>query len=214
MIFQDRVDAGTKLYKLLVDFKNKDIEIIGIPRGGVIIADIVSQMLGTEMNIVFTKKIPAPENKEFAIGAIAQDRTLFLDNKIIDELSVNEEYLSDTIEKTYESINLQIEEYNYCFDLNRVKNKTIIIIDDGIATGATVNAIILSLKKYKPKKIIIATPVCSQQTFNALNKIVDKIFSIITPLDMNSVGEYYIKFDQIDDNEITELVKKSSNLIS
>ena len=85
MTFQDRKDAGTKLHKLLIDFKNKDINIIGIPRGGIIIADIVSQLLHTEMDIIFTKKLPAPQNKEFAIGAVAQDKTLFLDNQIINE---------------------------------------------------------------------------------------------------------------------------------
>jgi len=208
MTFQDRKDAGTKLHKLLIDFKNKDINIIGIPRGGIIIADIVSQLLHTEMDIIFTKKLPAPQNKEFAIGAVAQDKTLFLDNQIINELSINKEYISTIIEKTYAGINEKIQKYNYCFDLSRIKNKTVVIIDDGIATGATVRVIILSLKKYKPKEIFLATPVCSQQTFNSLKNMVHKIFSIITPVEMNSVGEYYKKFDQVNDDEIIELLKK------
>ncbi|NGX33687.1 MAG: putative phosphoribosyl transferase [Candidatus Anoxychlamydiales bacterium] len=207
MLFKNREDAAKKLAKLLQNYKNKkDTIILALPRGGVVVGDILSKELNLKLDIIVARKISSPILEELAIGAICEDFQ-FLNEEIIKGYGISDEYLKKEIEKEK---NLAKEKENLYRQNKKpiyLKDKTIILVDDGIATGSTMIAAINALKIKKVKKIIVAIPVGPYNTIEKLNKMADEVICLYIPDDFFAIAQYFEKFDQVSDKKVIEILK-------
>jgi predicted phosphoribosyltransferase len=198
--FKNREQAGIELAEKLKDAIKKETAIVlGLPRGGVPIASIVAKTLNLEFNIYISKKIPHPQDEEFAIGAIGE----------FGEILVNPSFLSlitkATIENIKGKINFYINKYRKK-PLPNLESKIVILVDDGIATGLSMMAAIKDIQQFHPKKILVATGVVAQDTFKKLNKMTTVIALIISNDPFFSVGMYYEDFHQLTDQEVERIL--------
>jgi len=207
-MFVDRKDAGEKLSIVLAKFKDENPIILAIPRGGIVTAYNTIKIFEFEWDLIIPRKIGSPNNKEIAIGAIYLDETYLFNEKYIDMLNISQEYIKKEIFEQTEEIKRRLNKYKGNDNFPDVKNKTVIIIDDGIATGFTIQAAIKYIKKHDAKKIILAVPVAPQNTISQLEKIVDEVICLFIPYEFYAVGSYYKNFEQTTDEEFFNIVRE------
>ncbi|MBN2251979.1 MAG: phosphoribosyltransferase [Candidatus Altiarchaeota archaeon] len=205
MFFADRTDAGKKLAARLSKYKGTDSVILAIPRGGVAVAAGIAKELDTCISLIIPRKIGAPHNPELAIGAVTMDGTLVLDEELVASLNVSPEYLEK--EKAVQIQEIRRRVLAYGAGRLIIGNKTVIIVDDGIATGATMKAAILSVKKKNPAKLVVAVPVAPKETVKELGKEVDEIVCLHAPAYFGAVGEFYGDFSQTGDVEVMDILE-------
>ena len=207
MIFKDRCDAGKQLAKKLASYKNnKDTIIIGLPRGGVVVANQVAKELNLSLDIIVPRKIGFPGNPETAIGAITVDGQLIFDWKIISKMAISQDYIDYEIEKEKKEAVRRLRTYRGSKPALDFKGKIVILIDDGIATGATARVAIKSARARGAEKIIVAIPVVSRGILNVIKKEADKVFYLDAPQWFAAVGVFYEKFGQVEDEEVIKLI--------
>jgi len=207
IIFNDRVDAAKKLVKNMEWLKKEDPIILAIPRGGAVIGDIISSELGVKLDIIVSRKIGAPHNPELAIGAVTPDGRYFSNVDITRMLNVSQKYIDLETLTQLKEIERRLIKFRGIKKYH-LEGKTIVLVDDGIATGATMFTAIQWVKKQKPKKIIVAIPVGPKNTIDKLNEIVDKVIVLQSPLNFNAVGEFYEEFEQVNDYQVQEIMSK------
>jgi len=205
-MWRDRREAGRYLAEALEEFKNKDVLVLAIPRGGVVVGDEVATALNAALDVVVPRKIGAPFNPELAIGAIAADGSKVLDQNLIQRLDVSEEYLKKEIERQTEEIKRRISEYRGDRPPLEIEEKTVILVDDGVATGATTLAAIKYLRNKKPAQIILAIPVGPPDTVEKLKKEVDRLICLSIPSLFYAVGQFYEQFEQTTDQEVVDII--------
>jgi putative phosphoribosyl transferase len=208
MMFKDRVEAGELLASRVEKYKDKKAIVIAIPRGGVPLGYIIAQKLNLPLEVVLSKKIGHPTNKEYAIGAVT------LKNMILSDaaLNISKNYIEDEAKKIRAILAERYKDYYGKKTPLQLKDKIIIVVDDGIATGNTVLSTLEMLQEEKPKKIVIAIPVASQSALQKLQKtaFIDDIVCLLTPVNFHAVGQYYENFDQVDDLEVKTLLNKTT----
>lgn len=210
MQFIDRADAGKQLAKQLQDYANKsDVIVIGLPRGGVIPAFEVAQALNLPLDIVVPRKLGAPYNPELAVGAITEDGTIIFNESIMRQLNLSPTDLTPIIEAEKEEAARRLSLYRSSRPPLDMNGKTVLLVDDGIATGATMRAAIASARARGAKKIIVAIPVAPADTINLIKQEVDDLICLLTPIQFWGVGGFYNKFTQTTDNEVIELMQKA-----
>lgn len=207
MIFQNRIDAAKLLVKNLEWLKNEDPIILAIPRGGVVVGDVLASELGVKLDIIVPRKIGAPNNPELAIGAVTHDGSYFPNTDITRMLNVPQKYIDSEISTQIKEIERRLMKFRGTKEY-RLEGRTVVLVDDGIATGATMFVAIQWVKKQKPKQIIVAVPVGPKETIDQLNKVVDKVVILQVPVYFNAVGEFYREFDQVGDYQVQEIMSK------
>lgn len=208
MIFEDRHEAGRLLAERLRFLKGKkDLIVLAIPRGGVVVGSEIARSLDVPLDVYITRKIGAPYNPELAIGAIASDGTLLLDRSLASRLGVSEEYIQAQTTREKEEIERRLAQYRGGHPPLELKGKRVILVDDGIATGATIEATINALRKSEPEELILAVPVAPQETVERLKKRVDRLVCLHAPEVFWAVGAFYARFDQTSDEEVISLLK-------
>lgn len=205
LIFKDRTDAGQKLAKKLEYLQKEEPIILAIPRGGVVTGDVIAKMLGASLDIVVPRKIGAPHNPELAIGAVMHDGSFFPNITVIEYFDVRKDFIDVQIVEQLEEIERRLMHFRGRKEYN-LKDKTIILVDDGVATGSTVFVTIDWLKKQRPKRIILATPVGSRDTIERLSKIIEVVV-LQNPETFGAVGEFYEYFDQVDDSQVIKIMQ-------
>ena len=217
---KNRESAGNILAETLKDvLKNdaiQDIIVIGLPRGGLVMAEIIATKLSCNLDMMISKRLRAPHNEEVAIGAITEDGTTYLNETLIDELKISDEYINNEIFYQLQEIKRLTEMYyqgkETFMDGKDIttKDKTIVIVDDGAATGSTIMATVRSLRKtYSPKRIIVAITVSPRSTVDLLRREdVDHVEVITSPVDHNfrSIEQFYQNFDQFTDNQVLDII--------
>jgi putative phosphoribosyl transferase len=224
--FKDRVTAAHILAAALLDTldkkqeeeNNNNIVVLGIPRGGVITADIVATKLPkpVEFDIVIPRKLGMPHNEESAVGAIMEDGTIYLHDTLVKELQVSQEYLEREKAKQIEEIRRRSALYRKTqVDHTPILNdRTVILVDDGAASGATVIAAARSIKRYTPKHLIIALPVAPKETVNLLKMEADYVEIVTSPsASFNSVGQYYKDFKPVTDEQVIKIMQNRNLLL-
>lgn len=206
-MFKDRKDAGRRLMKEIVRFKDENPLILAIPRGGIIIAQEMIKELGLDWDLIIPRKIGAPYNKEVAIGAVSYDGSYFADKEYVDMLGISERYIEAEAVVQLEEIKRRMKEYKGNDDSPDVKDRTVIIVDDGIATGFTILAAIKSVKKQGARKVIIAAPVAPADTVEKLSGEVDEVICPEVPEEFYAVGIHYENFGEVTDEEVAEIIK-------
>jgi putative phosphoribosyl transferase len=223
---KDRESAGNILGETLKEIVKKEDRnntfVLGIPRGGLIIAEVIARKLACGLDIFIVKRLRSPYNEELAIGAVTEDGTTFLNGLIIEELKISQEFIEGEISHQLQEIKRLTQLYNHknksSLERNAIdfKNKTIVIVDDGAATGSTIIATIRSVRKnLNPKRLIIAVPVTPKATINRLNnEEIDQIEVITSPQNRNfvSIEQYYQNFDQVTDKQVMEIIQRNLKL--
>jgi putative phosphoribosyl transferase len=207
--------------KLKVDKKQDELLVLGIPRGGVVVADIVYSKLKSsssfrcEFDIIVPRKLGAPGNQEIAIGAIMEEdgttTTTYLNDDLIKELEVSQDHIEKEKARQVEEIKHRKSLYRNLDKEYDIDNRIVIIVDDGAATGATLIATARWIKKEKPKKLIIAIPVASKDTVEILKKECDMVVTGTIASSVSafkSVGQYYQEFKPVEDDMVIEICKK------
>lgn len=207
MYFKDRVDAGKKLAEKLKSFKERqDVTLFAVPRGGIVVAEVIADELKLSLDIVLAKKIGAPFNREFAIAAVDITGDIVLNTEYVEYFSMKEEYIEHQKKKVLKSLKEQLIKYRGKLEYESLENRIAIIVDDGIATGATTKACIGFLSKLNPKHIYIATPVIAPSTLKELEKECDGIFYLISEEPFYAVGQFYVDFSEVSEDSIKKLL--------
>lgn len=223
VIFKDRIDAANELVKSLKRLrgdeevqledkvqKNQSTAVVmAIPRGGIIIGDVIASELGAKLDVVVSRKIGAPFNPELAIGAVMPDGSYFL-NEVAYTINVPQDYIKSQIDKEVKEIERRLITFRGSRDYdNELEGKMVILVDDGIATGATIIASARWIKdKHNCKQLVIAVPVAPRDILEDLNHISDEVIVLYTPEPFGAVGRFYQDFAQVSDDEVKEIMKK------
>jgi putative phosphoribosyl transferase len=207
MHFRDRREAGQLLAEEMGFLKGKeDVIVLGIPRGGVVVAYEVAQAIDVPLDIYITRKIGAPHNPELAIGAVASDGGIVLDQDLVRQLGVPEDYIENETERQRQEIERRAKEYRGDRPSLELAGKTVVVVDDGVATGATTLATLRALKRQEPKELILAIPVGPPDTVKRLGKEADRVICLSSPRLFWAVGAFYVTFDQTSDEEVKQLL--------
>ena len=207
MLFKNRQHAGQLLVDVLRKYQSRDdTVVIGLARGGVVVAYEISQDLNLPLDIICARKIGAPSNHEFAIGAITETGESILDNGLIKRLHVTDSYLKSEIRKEKEEAARRLTIYKNGRPSLNLKDKMVILVDDGIATGATMKAAIQSTKAKYCKGIIVAVPVAPPDTLDEIRDSVDEVICLAAPIFFQAVGQFYENFSQTTDEEVIHLL--------
>ena len=209
--FADRVDAGKRLAAALKSFKSKDAIVLAIPRGGVVVGFEISKALGVPLNIIVPRKIGAPDNPELAIGAVTEDGTTILNERLVSDLGVSENFIKEESERQRAEIERRLESYRGDVPYPNLKNRVVLIVDDGIATGYTMKAALASVRKKGAKSVVIAIPVGPPSTIQELEKVTDHVICLYTPEEFYAIGEFYEDFSQTTDEEVKRLFRLRQN---
>lgn len=211
MLFRDRAEAGQRLGQKLKAYANRqDVLVLGLPRGGVPVAFEVAMMLNAPLDVLIVRKLGVPGHEELAMGAIASSGVRILNEEIINSLGVSEEAIARTAAQ--EQLVLECREWAYRGKRPplSLSDRTVILVDDGLATGATMYAATIAIKQQHPQKIVVAVPVSAPETCNELSVEVDEIICVETPRPFHAVGLWYEKFPQTTDAEVQNLLKRSA----
>jgi putative phosphoribosyl transferase len=204
--FKNRVDAGKQLASALKPV-SKDAIVLAIPRGGMVVGFEVAKALGVQLDVVITRKIGAPDNPEFAIGAVAEDGTAILDDSIVGMLQVSKGYISEAVERQKLEIKRRLLRYRGDVPYPSLKNREVIVVDDGVATGSTLKAAIMSIRKKGARTIIVAVPVGPPDTVQQFSRLADRVVCLRMPEPFYAIGEFYDDFEQTEDVEVIKLLK-------
>ncbi len=203
IIFHDRIDAGKSLIERLLWLKQnkanepgkQNIVVVAIPRGGLIIGDVIASELGAKLDIVVSRKIGAPDDQEFAIGAVMPDGCYFLNEDRIGPLNVSQRYIEEEARAQLKEINRRLLSYRGSLDYDKeFEHKIVVLVDDGIATGATLMASAKWIKNtHDCEKLIIAVPVAPRDILDDLNDLADEVVVSYTPDPFIAIGRFYLK---------------------
>ncbi|RKG52256.1 phosphoribosyltransferase [Corallococcus sp. AB011P] len=208
MYFQDRVDAGRRLARRLLErgYTGEHTLVMGLPRGGVPVAYEVAAALGAPLDVCVVRKICAPEYPELGLGAVAEGGVVFLNRKLMDEMDLTEDDLRGAIHQKTAEVDTRVTCFRQGTAPSWVEGRRIILVDDGIATGATVRAALQALRARKPGRLILAVPVADTLTLNELTPQVDDVVCVCSALSMFAIGQWYLDFRQVPDEEVVELL--------
>ncbi|MGI2902267.1 phosphoribosyltransferase [Tolypothrix sp. VBCCA 56010] len=210
MLFKDRRLAGQVLAVKLAAYANRaDVLVLALPRGGVPVAFEVAKALNAPLDVFVVRKLGVPGQKELAMGAIASGNVRILLEDIIRQEKIATEAIEKVTAKEQQELNRRQTLYRGDRPKLAIAGRTIILIDDGLATGATMRAAIAALHKQQPEKIVVAVPVSSPQTYQEIKSLIDEIICADTPSPFYCVGLWYEKFPQTTDQEVRDLLNQS-----
>ncbi|MFL6310317.1 MAG: phosphoribosyltransferase, partial [Nitrososphaera sp.] len=207
MKFRDRVDAGNLLAERLRKSGPTPEMVLGIPRGGVILGDIVAKKLGADFDIVIPRKLGAPKNEELAIGAVMEDGTSYVNTYIVNALRIPENYIENERLRQAAEIRRRSTAYRKQGLSYKITGRNIIIVDDGIATGATVIASAKWARKHRPLTLTVAVPVAPAQSVEMLEQESDSVIVLLIPQDFGSVGQFYEEFGPVSDDQVVGIMR-------
>jgi putative phosphoribosyl transferase len=209
LLFRNRVEAGRKLVAELMKFRGEDVVVLGIPRGGVVVANEVARALGAPLDIVVTRKIGAPGEPEFALGAITQEGDVIMDRKAAESLGASTAYLDGEVRTKQEEVKERLGNLRGDAPYPPLKGKTVIIVDDGIATGNSMEAAVISVRRMDPRSIVVAVPVAPSDSVERLSKGGTIVVCLEKPWGFLAIGEFYQDFGQVEDAEVRRILEEN-----
>jgi putative phosphoribosyl transferase len=211
MFFRDRSDAGQKLAEALVAYADRpDVIVLGLPRGGVPVAYEVARALHAPLDVFLVRKLGVPGYEELAMGAIASGGVRVLNEDVIRGLGIPQEDIEAVVSEEQQELERRARVYRDDRPPPDVRGKTAILIDDGLATGATMKAAVAALRQLHPSRIVVAVPVAASETCRELGAEVDEIVCLATPEPFHAVGLWYEQFSQTTDQEVHDLLERAA----
>ena len=210
-LFRDRHDAGRHLAQALIRYREaRDTIVLALPRGGVVVAYEISLALHLPLDVLVTRKLGTPGNPELAMGALAETGYRHLNTDVIREFGVSQHELEEEVRRQQQEINRRIQRYRQGQRLPLLKDQTVILADDGIATGATFYASLAALRDMRLRRLIAAVPVAPPHTPQDLEPKVDEVVILATPSMFFGIGQFYLDFAQVEDAEEIECLTKAN----
>ena len=204
-VFADRRDAGRKLAQALSSYQGQGAVVYAVPRGGVIVAAEVARSLGAPLDLVIARKVGHPLSPEYAIAAVGEDGIAFTNPQEME--SIDKEWFEQQVLVQKEEARRRRKIYMQGRASVDVKNKTGVIVDDGLATGLTMFAAIEDVRQRGPRRVVVAVPVAPPETLRRLRLVADEVVVLCTPQDFRSIGSFYSEFPQVSDAEVVEALK-------
>ena len=205
--FKDREEAGRELARALAEFRDRNVVVLGMPRGGVVVAREVADALGASLDIVVTRKIGAPGEPEFALGAVTQEGDVIVDRQASESVGATTEYLEEEARRKKSEVKERMRILRGDMSYPSLEGKTIIIVDDGMATGNSMRAAVQSVRKRGPKEVIVAVPVAPREAVAELSSEGTRVVCLEQPRFFFAIGEFYRDFEQVEDQEVRELLQ-------
>lgn len=202
MGFTDRAQAGERLAERLEALGLVDPVVLAIPRGGVVVAAVVAKRLGAALDLALARKIGAPFNEELAIGAVGEDGSVVLSQGMVRRLDVTDTYIEDAVAHARSEIERRRREYMGDRAPLDVTGRTVVIVDDGIATGATAEVAARAAVARGPASVVVAAPVASPEAVRRLEGVADRVVVLEAPAFFSAVGQFYDRFEQLTDDEV------------
>jgi len=211
MKFADRSEAGRRLADKLLHLKNRQPLVLALPRGGVAVGFEIAGVLDAPLDIVLVRKIGAPWQPELALGAVTDGagHETFIDRDLVANLDVSDVYIEEETARQLEEIERRRKSYCEGRPALEVAGRTAIVVDDGIATGATMRVALQAVRRRGPARVVLAVPVAPPDTLAALGEVADEAVCLETPIGLGAIGFYYRDFHQMNDREVTELLARA-----
>jgi putative phosphoribosyl transferase len=207
--FRNRVEAGRLLASRLSEYRAQEPLVLGLPRGGVPVADQVARALHAPLDVWVVRKIVAPPHTELGVGAVAEGGLVYLNHDIMRELQLTEDSLAEAIEEQKRAVAERVQRFRGNRPRPELRERSLLVIDDGIATGGTVRATLASLRKERPASITLAVPVAAADVARSLSHEVDELVTLRTPHELYAVGLWYDDFTQVTDQEVSRLLENA-----
>ena len=212
--FRDRTEAGRVLAGELDRYAGRDdVVVLALPRGGVPVAREVAKALGAPLDVFVVRKLGVPGHRELAMGAVASGGALVLDERLIRSLGITKAEIQETIAAEMRELERRERAYRDGRDLPELTGKTVILVDDGLATGSTMRAAALAVRRHHPARIVVAVPVAAAETCDEFRGEVDEIICAVTPRPFHAVGLWYDDFSQTSDEEVRELLAQAAERV-
>lgn len=209
--FRDRIEAGQLLSRELEGYRGQGAVVLGIPRGGIIVAHELAKALEGDLDIVLSRKLGAPGHSELAIGALAEDGKLFLNDSVVRELGIQSAYIQQERIRQQMEISRRSELIRRVLPKVPLQERLVIVTDDGVATGATMQAALWAVHRERPKRLIAALPVGPEETLRRLAEEADETLCLRAPSLFGAVGQFYVRFEQIEDEEVVRILKEEQD---
>ena len=206
--FRDRIDAGRVLAERLGAYRGKDVLVLGIPRGGVPVAAEVARRLEAELDVLVARKLGAPGQPELAIGAVTANGGEFVDEEMVGYLGVSRAYLQGVRQQQMAEARRREARFRGDRPAERIRDRVVILVDDGLATGATMRASVRSVRKHGPAFLVVAVPVGSREACAALRAEADEVVCPLIPAFFGAVGYFYENFEPTDDSEVETILRE------
>lgn len=209
MQFRDRAEAGRRLAEALDHLAGSDAVVLGLPRGGVPVAFEVADRLGLPLDVVVVRKVGAPNNPEFGVGAVGEEGVVLLNRPTLDRLGLREEDLQATVEEEQAELARRLDRYRRGRPAAEIKGRTAVLVDDGVATGGSAKAAVEVLRERGAGKVVLAVPVGPPDSVAELEKLADEVICLETPASFMAVGSWYRDFGQTRDEQVVEMLEKA-----
>ena len=208
--FEDRRDAGRRLAQLLLRSRpTGDIVVLGLPRGGVPVAFEIARALEATLDVFLVRKLGTPGHTELAMGAIASGSTRVINEDVVQALGIGREQIDAVARREQLELERRDAVYRHGRSLTPLAGRTVILVDDGLATGSTMKAAVHAVRQHAPSQVIVAVPVGAPETCRALREIADEVICAQTPSSFSAVGQWYRDFSQTTDDEVIALLSAS-----
>jgi putative phosphoribosyl transferase len=210
-MFADRRAAGRELAKALIHHAGTNAIVLGLPRGGVPVADEVARVLGATLDVWVVRKLGAPYQPELGMGAIAEGPSVVLDRSILRKLAVRRAEIVEVARREMNEVRRRVERFRKGRAAPELQERTVILVDDGIATGGTTRAAIRAIKMRRPARIVLAVPIASPDVVESLGREVDEVVCLYQPEPMYAIGLWYENFRQVPDEEVARILARAAN---
>jgi putative phosphoribosyl transferase len=207
-MFSDRTEAAKMLAERLIEYSGKHPLILAIPRGAVPMAKIIAQKLGGSFDVVLVRKLRAPFHPEFAIGSVDESGWTYISDHAT-SAGADEEYIKAERQNQLEVIKMRRAQYTPIRPPVNPAGRIVIVIDDGLATGATMISALHGLRNAKPAKLICAVPVSPPETLKKIAELADDVVCLESPIDFQAVGQFYLHFPQVEDDEVINILQSA-----
>ncbi|MDX6601756.1 MAG: putative phosphoribosyl transferase [Solirubrobacterales bacterium] len=206
--FADRRDAGRQLAAQLLPLAKESPIVVGLPRGGIPVAEEIAIALHARLEPLAVRKLGAPHNPEYGIGAIAEDGTRVFDEEALAVLGINGAVLEEIVARETAELRRRVEAYRGERPFPPLQDRTVIVVDDGVATGVTDTAALRAIRRLRPRRLILAVPVCAPDSAARLRREADEVICLVEPQLLHGVGQWYADFTQVSDADVVTALKR------
>jgi len=209
-LFRDRVQAGRLLAAALEELRGEKAVVLGIPRGGVVVAKEIARGLGADMDVVLSRKLVTPGQTELAMGSISEDGNIFLNEEIVQTLGITSRQIEQEKTRQLEEIKRRTQLFRKVLPKTPIEGRAVIVTDDGLATGATMQSALWAVRQEKPCRLIVAVPVATGEALESVAAVADEVVCLRQPPNFFAVGQFYMRFYQVEDEDVLDLMKEEA----